>query len=133
MKLFFKIVFFIITMMIVMVGEVKSSTVVTLLQEETSYLKGEIETDPNASQIASLNDLDYGGNATKSASRIEFGTVKLDFALPENPIAEFDSGLGEMVIYDTSGEPHVVATQQNGEKSIFPMIVEDKVGNKYCR
>jgi len=37
MKLFLKILFFIFTMIIIMVGEVKSSTVVTVLQEETSY------------------------------------------------------------------------------------------------
>lgn len=37
MKLFLKILFFIFTMLITM-GEVKSSTVVNVLQEEISYL-----------------------------------------------------------------------------------------------
>jgi len=37
MKLFFKILFFIFTMIIITVGEVKSSTVITTLREETSY------------------------------------------------------------------------------------------------
>ena len=37
MKLFLKILFFILTMIIVTVGETKPSTVVTILQEETSY------------------------------------------------------------------------------------------------
>ena len=91
----------------------------------------ETETDPNASQIANTNELDYGGNATKAASKIEFGIVKLDFTVPDNPVAEFNSELGEVVIYDTNGEPHVIAIQQNVEKSIFPMVVEDKDGNKY--
>ena len=125
MKLFLKIVLFIFTMNIITAEEAKSSTVVTILKEEIA------ETDPTASQIANLNDLDYGGNRTTSASRIEFNTIKLDFTVPENPIAELDPVTGETVIYDTNGEPHVIATQQNGEKSIFPMVVEDKDGNKY--
>ena len=37
MELFLKILFFILTMIIITVEEVKSSTVVTVLQEETSY------------------------------------------------------------------------------------------------
>ena len=37
MKLFLKILFFIFTMNIITVGEVKSSTVATVLQEKTSY------------------------------------------------------------------------------------------------
>ena len=91
----------------------------------------ETETDPNASQIANTNELDYGGNRTQSASKIEFNTIKLDFTVPDIPIAEYDPQTGEVIIYDTNGEPHVIATQQNGEKSIFPMVVEDKDGNKY--
>jgi len=37
MKLFLKILFFIFTMIIITVGEAKSSTVVTILREKTSY------------------------------------------------------------------------------------------------
>ena len=37
MKLFLKILFFIFTMIIIMVGETKSSTVTTILREKTSY------------------------------------------------------------------------------------------------
>lgn len=91
----------------------------------------ETETDPKASQIANLNELDYGGNTTTEARRIEFPVVKLDFTIPDIPVAEFDPEKGEVIVYDTNREPHIVATQQNGVESVFPMIVEDKEGNKY--
>jgi hypothetical protein len=99
---------------------------------DNRQIGGEVETeyDPEASQIANLNELDYGGNRTTAAGLV-FDVVQLDFALPERPVAEYDPGTGELVIYDTAGEPHTIATKENGVESIFPMVVEDAEGNKY--
>lgn len=91
----------------------------------------ETETDPKASQIANLNELDYGGNRTSEAAKVIFVDVKLDFTLPESPNAEFDPKTGEVIIYDADGVPHVIATPENGIESIFPMVVEDDQGNQY--
>lgn len=90
----------------------------------------ETETDPNASQIANTNELDYGGSKTNSA-KVVFLTRKVDFTMPEVPDASYNTESGELTVFDTNGEPHIIATQKNDGESIFPMIIEDKEGNKY--
>ena len=90
----------------------------------------ESETDPKASQIANTNELDYGGKKT-TAGKVEFAVKKLDFTVPEAPVAEYDPETEELIIFDTEGKPHVVEAKKNEGGSIFPMIIEDEQGNKY--
>lgn len=90
----------------------------------------ESETDPNASQIANTNQLDYGGTKT-IAGKVEFAVKKLDFTVPEAPIAEYNPEKEELIVFDTEGKPHIVEAKKNEGGSIFPMVIEDEEGNKY--
>jgi len=104
----------------------------TIVNTDNRQIDGAVETehDPKASQIANLNDLDYGGSRTTPAG-VVFKTVPLDFTIPEIPQAEYDPETDELVIYDEGGTPHVVPVPTNDGKSVFPMMVEDAQGNKY--
>ena len=102
------------------------------INTDNRQIDGEVETetDPNASNIGNTNELDYGGKPT-TAAKVIIVTQELDFTIPAVPEATFDPESGELIIFDTDGEPHVIATQKNEGESIFPMIVEDADGNKY--
>lgn len=102
------------------------------INTDRRQIGGEVETatDPKASQIGNLNDLDYGGSQTNPA-KVVFAVHRLDFSLPPVPEASYDPDKEELIIFDTNGEPHVVIPKKNEGASIFPMIVEDKDGNKY--
>ncbi|MDO5523907.1 MAG: fibronectin type III domain-containing protein, partial [Bacteroidia bacterium] len=91
----------------------------------------ETETDPNASQIADLNKLDYGGDKT-TPGKIIFTETKVDFVIPPVAEAEYNPEKEELLVYDVNGQAHAVQIPQKGEgKSVFPVIVTDKAGNKY--
>ncbi|WP_455592190.1 hypothetical protein [Bacteroides sp.] len=90
----------------------------------------ESETDPKAAQIKNTNELDYGGTRT-TAGKVEFAVKKVDFTVPETPVAQYDTETEELIVFDTEGKPHVVETKKNEGESIFPMVIEDKQGNKY--
>lgn len=102
------------------------------INTDNRQIDGEVETetDPNASNIGNTNELDYGGKPT-TAAKVVIVTKELDFTIPSVPEASFDPESGELIVFDTEGEPHVIATQKNDGESIFPMIVEDADGNKY--
>lgn len=82
------------------------------------------------SSCNAVNDQDYDGKPT-TAAKVVIVTKELDFTIPAVPEATFGPESGELIIFDTDGEPHVIATQKNEGESIFPMIVEDAEGNKY--
>lgn len=102
------------------------------INADNRQIDGEVETetDPKASNIGNTNELDYGGKPTTEA-KVVIVTKKLDFTIPAVPEASYNPESGELIIFDTDGEPHVIATQKNEGESIFPMIVEDADGNKY--
>lgn len=99
---------------------------------DNRQIDGEVEseTDPKAGQIGNTNELDYGGSKTNSA-KIVFDPQKVDFTVPPVPTGSYDPDSGELILFDTSGQPHVIATQKNEGESIFPMVIEDAEGNKY--
>lgn len=90
----------------------------------------ETETDPNAAQIKNTNELDYGGSRT-TAGKVEFAVKKVEFTVPDTPVAQYDPETEELIVFDTEGKPHVVETKKNEGESIFPMVIEDEQGNKY--
>ena len=90
----------------------------------------ETETDPNAAQIKNTNELDYGGTRT-TAGKVEFAVKKVEFSVPDTPVAQYDPETEELIVFDTEGKPHTIETKKNEGESIFPMVIEDEQGNKY--
>lgn len=116
--------------------EVKLSVKFSRLRVNTDNIQidGEVESeyDPEASQIANTNQLDYGGSTTKEAGIVFGDPIELDFTIPPMPEAEYDPATGNLTIVGTDGEPHIVPAPKNeGGQTTFPMIVKDADGNKY--
>jgi hypothetical protein len=101
---------------------------------DNRQIDGEVESeyDPKASQIARLNELGGGGSRTNEAS-VVLELVELDFALPDDPMMEFDTATGQLTVWDDGGVAHVVPLPEpkNDGSSAFPIVVVDKDGNKY--
>ena|GEM_PF-3013855 len=75
---------------------------------------------------------EYIDNLTETISKgltdnKEKDIQKLDFAIPNNPVADYNEETGKLVIYSENGE---IAGTIDGENG-FPAIVEDKDGNRY--
>ena len=91
----------------------------------------ETEFDPTASQVANLNELDYGGRRTEPG-RVVFETVRLNFIVPPMPEMEYNPETGELTIYDANGVPHIVQVPRNEQgEPVFPIIIEDAEGNRF--
>ncbi|MDR0510543.1 MAG: fibronectin type III domain-containing protein [Rikenellaceae bacterium] len=91
----------------------------------------ESEYDPKASQVANLNELDQGGSRTVTV-KVTIEPLRLDFAMPEGPVAEYSPVTGLMEICDGHGNPvGSVAVARNSGQSVFPIIVVDTDGNRY--
>ena len=106
------------------------------INTDNIQIDGEVETeyDPDASQIANTNELDYGGSRTPPAGIVFGDPVQLDFTIPplSEVQAEYDPETGELTIMGEDGEPHIVPVPQNeGGQKTFPFIVQDAEGNKY--
>ena len=89
------------------------------------------EYDPNASQIASLNELDYGGRRSTQGG-VTFDVIPLEFALsPELPMS-YNPETGELMVEDGSGSLHRISIPRNEEgESTFPIILEDANGDRF--
>ena len=89
------------------------------------------EYDPNASRIADLNVLDYGGRRT-TAGGVVFPTIKLGFTVPPMPEMTYNPDTGELTVLDLHGTPRTIIVPRNEQgEPTFPVTIECESGQRF--